>query len=77
MKNYQILIVGGGTAGIMVASQLRKANSNLNIGIIEPADTHYYQPAWTLVGANAYKFEDTARPMKELIPNLSIHQITL
>lgn len=68
MKNHQILIVGGGTAGIMVASQLRKANSNLNIGIIEPADTHYYQPAWTLVGANAYKFEDTARPMKELIP---------
>jgi len=40
----------------------------MNIGLIEPADTHYYQPAWTLVGANAYKYSDTARPMKSLIP---------
>jgi sulfide:quinone oxidoreductase len=68
MKNHQIIIVGGGTAGIMVASQLKRANSALDIGLIEPADTHYYQPAWTLVGANTYKFEDTARPMKDLIP---------
>ena len=69
MKNYQILVVGGGTAGIMVASQLKKANSKLKIGLIEPAETHYYQPAWTLVGANAYNFDDTARTMKSLIPN--------
>lgn len=69
MKNYQILVVGGGTAGIMVASQLKKANSKLKIGLIEPAETHYYQPAWTLVGANAYNFDDTARTMKSLIPS--------
>ena len=68
MKNHQILIIGGGTAGIMIASQLRKANSKLDIGLIEPADTHYYQPAWTLVGANAYNFNDTGKPMKSLIP---------
>lgn len=68
MKNYQILIIGGGTAGIMVAAQLKKANSGLKIGIIEPSEKHYYQPAWTLVGADAYKFEDTVRPMKSLIP---------
>ena len=49
MKNhYQILIIGGGTAGIMVASQLKRKNSNLEIGLIEPSDKHYYQPAWTL-----------------------------
>ncbi|MDX2250451.1 MAG: FAD/NAD(P)-binding oxidoreductase [Bacteroidia bacterium] len=69
MKHHQILIIGGGTAGIMTAAKLKKMNSNLNIGIIEPSETHYYQPAWTLVGANAYKFEDTARPMKTLIPS--------
>lgn len=69
MKNHQILIIGGGTAGIMVASQLRRGNSSLDIAIIEPADTHYYQPAWTLVGANTYDFDATARPMKDLIPS--------
>ncbi|MGS2725031.1 FAD-dependent oxidoreductase [Psychroserpens sp. BH13MA-6] len=66
--HHQILIIGGGTAGIMMASQLRNKNKELNIAIIEPADTHYYQPAWTLVGAGTYDFEKTARPMASLIP---------
>lgn len=69
MKNHQVLVIGGGTAGIMVASQLKRAKSSLDIAIIEPADTHYYQPAWTLVGVDEYKFEKTARPMKGLIPS--------
>ncbi len=68
-KSHQILIIGGGTAGIMTASQLLKANPKLDIGLIEPANKHYYQPAWTLVGANAYDYEKTVRPMKDLIPS--------
>lgn len=67
--HFQILIIGGGTAGIMTAAQLKRADSRLSIGLIEPAETHYYQPAWTLVGANAYSYEKTARPMKGLIPD--------
>ena len=67
-SHYQVLIIGGGTAGIMVASQLRKKNNEIEIGLIEPSEQHYYQPAWTLVGANAYKYEDTVRPTKDLIP---------
>ena len=66
--HYQVLIIGGGTAGIMVASQLKRKNANLEIGLIEPSGKHYYQPAWTLVGANTYKFKDTVRPMASLIP---------
>ncbi len=68
MAKHQIVIVGGGTAGIMVAAQLRKADASLDIALIEPSEYHYYQPAWTLVGANTYDFEDTKRPMKDLIP---------
>jgi sulfide:quinone oxidoreductase len=67
-SHYQILIIGGGTAGIMTAAQLMKKNNTLEIGIIEPAETHYYQPAWTLVGGGTYDFEKTARPMSSLIP---------
>jgi len=66
--HYQVLIIGGGTAGIMVAAQLRRKDKSLDIGIIEPADTHYYQPAWTLVGAGTYDYKKTAKPMKGLIP---------
>jgi len=66
--NYQVLIIGGGTAGIMTATQLLKKNKNLKIGLIEPADTHYYQPAWTLVGGGAYDYNKTARPMSSVMP---------
>lgn len=41
--HYQVLIIGGGTAGIMTAAQLLKKNKSISIAIIEPADTHYYQ----------------------------------
>jgi sulfide:quinone oxidoreductase len=68
MSHYKILIIGGGTAGIMVASQLRKKGVK-SIAIIEPSEKHYYQPAWTLVGAGTYDYKKTARPMKSLIPN--------
>lgn len=66
--HHQILIIGGGTAGIMVASQLIRQKKASDVAIIEPADTHYYQPAWTLVGAGTYDFDKTARPMSSVIP---------
>ncbi len=40
----------------------------MRISLIEPADTHYYQPGWTLVGGGAYAQGDTARPMAGLVP---------
>ncbi|PNQ73395.1 pyridine nucleotide-disulfide oxidoreductase [Hanstruepera neustonica] len=68
-KHHKILIIGGGTAGIMVAAKLLKTNNQLDIAIIEPADTHYYQPAWTLVGAGTFDFKKTAKPMRDVMPN--------
>ena len=68
MKSFDVLIVGAGTGGIMTAAQLRKKAPELTIGIIDPADTHWYQPAWTLVGAGAYSYQKTARAMSSVIP---------
>ncbi|NJN42646.1 MAG: NAD(P)/FAD-dependent oxidoreductase, partial [Flammeovirgaceae bacterium] len=68
-SHYQILIVGGGTGGIMTAAQLlRKSLHKLDIAIVEPSDQHIYQPAFTLVGAGSYKMKDTIRPEKNQIP---------
>lgn len=68
MKNKKIVIVGGGNAGISVASQLLRKEKNLEIVIIDPAEEHYYQPAWTLVGAGIYDVKDTIRKEKDQIP---------
>jgi len=68
MNFSKVLIIGGGTAGITLAAQLLRKQPRLNLSIIEPSDKHYYQPAWTLVGAGTYNFSDTERDEKDLIP---------
>jgi sulfide:quinone oxidoreductase len=68
MNHFQILIIGGGNAGLSVASQLLLKNKNLTIGIVDPAEKHYYQPAWTLVGAGAFDIKDTEKDQSNYIP---------
>lgn len=70
MENkHQILIIGGGNAGISVASKLLLKDNSLNISIIEPSEKHYYQPAWTLVGAGDFNISDTVKAEKDFMPN--------
>ncbi|AKJ68162.1 hypothetical protein PATSB16_21070 [Pandoraea thiooxydans] len=64
-----VLIMGGGAAGIGLAASLRKRRPALRISLIEPSDTHYYQPAWTLVGAGEFESAKTARRTAECIPS--------
>lgn len=66
--NFQILIIGGGNAGISVAAQLLLKNSKLDIAIVDPADKHYYQPAWTLVGGGVFDIKNTERPEADVMP---------
>ncbi len=66
--HHEIVIVGGGAAGIAVASSLLKRNSRLDIAIIEPSDTHYYQPGFTMVGGGIFDPQTTVRTMAHLIP---------
>ncbi len=66
--HHQIVVVGGGSAGITVTAQLLNQDRSLDIAIIEPSEQHYYQPAWTLVGAGCFKFEDTVKPEVDYIP---------
>jgi len=65
---HQIVVIGGGTGGIMVSSQLLKARKGLDLAIIEPSEQHVYQPAWTLVGAGLMKKSATIRKEKKQMP---------
>jgi len=64
---HQILIVGGGTAGITVAARmLRKGYTD--VAVIEPSSKHYYQPLWTLVGGGQAKASTTERDEASVMP---------
>jgi sulfide:quinone oxidoreductase len=67
-ETHQIVIVGGGNAGISVAAQLHLKNKQLHIAIIDPSDKHYYQPAWTLVGRGVFDINKTERNEADVIP---------
>ena len=68
-QKHPILIVGGGAAGISVATSLLNRNPSLKISIIEPAESHYYQPGWTMVGAGIFNVEETRRNTAQIMPN--------
>lgn len=68
-QKHSVVIIGGGTGGISAAALLRRKAPHLDIALIDPAEFHYYQPAWTLVGGGAYDAKKTERPLASLIPN--------
>jgi sulfide:quinone oxidoreductase len=67
-RHHKVLIVGGGAAGITVASLLRRQRPRLEVAILEPSIDHYYQPGWTLVGGGVMRLEQTRRREASLIP---------
>jgi sulfide:quinone oxidoreductase len=56
--SFDVVIVGAGAAGIAVAASLKSRKPGLEIAIIDPADIHYYQPGWTMVGGGIFEAAD-------------------
>jgi sulfide:quinone oxidoreductase len=66
-SDHRVLILGGGSAGISVAARLRRAGV-ADVAVVEPAQTHYYQPLWTLVGGGCAPASESARPEASVMP---------
>lgn len=67
-SHHSVLIVGGGSGGITVAARLKRSAPNLDVAILDPALTHFYQPLWTLIGGGVFRKEKSERPMASVIP---------
>ncbi len=65
--SHQVAIIGGGNAGISLAARLRRAGM-ADIGIIEPSESHYYQPLWTLVGGGCAPAAASKRAEASVMP---------
>ena len=68
-KKYDVLIIGGGAAGISAAASIHKRANKLSIAIIEPSDVHRYQPGLTMVGGGIFKDRQISRSMRSVMPS--------
>jgi len=66
----ELLILGAGTSGTMMANHLRHALSKKewNITIIDQEKTHYYQPGFLFLPFDLYKTKQVKKSIDKFIP---------
>jgi sulfide:quinone oxidoreductase len=64
-----VVIVGGGSAGLATAASLLGRRRDLDIVVIEPRSEHHYQPGWTMVGGGVFDRESTRRSEASVMPS--------
>ncbi|KAF5358208.1 hypothetical protein D9756_001607 [Leucocoprinus leucothites] len=72
---YRILVVGAGSGGLATANQIynrfKAGGKTLNDGdvaIVDAAESHFYQPGWTLVGSGLKPKTDFRKSLASLVP---------
>jgi sulfide:quinone oxidoreductase len=68
-RHHKIVVVGGGTAGATVAAHLCRRLKDPDIAVVEPSETHDYQPLWTLVGGGVVAKEKSRRAERDVLPS--------
>ncbi|WP_235929079.1 NAD(P)/FAD-dependent oxidoreductase [Marisediminicola senii] len=67
MEHHNVVIIGGGNAGLSVAGRLRRYGAD-DIVVIEPRNTHYYQPMFSHVAGGTAPSRIATRPQASVIP---------
>jgi sulfide:quinone oxidoreductase len=66
----RILILGGGTAGTMMANKLDRAlpQDEWSITVVDQNKTHYYQPGFLFIPFGLYTQKDVEKPKRDFLP---------
>ena len=66
-----LLILGGGTAGTMMANKLQPVLDahDWQVTIVDGSETHYYQPGFLLVPFGIYNMRDVVKPRRQFLPS--------
>ncbi len=66
----RLLVIGAGTAGTMVVNRLRRTldTDEWKITIVDPVETHYYQPGFLFIPFGMYSKNDVVKPRRDFIP---------
>jgi sulfide:quinone oxidoreductase len=67
----RLLVLGAGTAGTMAVNKLRPklARDEWKITVVDPSDTHYYQPGYLFIPFGIYQPDEVVKPTKRFIPS--------
>jgi sulfide:quinone oxidoreductase len=65
-----LLVIGAGTAGVITVNKLRKKlpRSEWAITVVDPAETHDYQPGYLFLSVGMYTPKKVGKPLAALIP---------
>jgi sulfide:quinone oxidoreductase len=65
----QLVILGAGTAGTMVANRLRRTLADdWRITLVDQSETHYYQPGFLFIPFGIYSQRDVVKPERDFVP---------
>ena len=65
--HHDVLIIGGGNAGISLAAKLRRDGCR-DVAVVEPKDVHEYRPMLSYVAGGMATLDDLRRPQEDVIP---------
>jgi sulfide:quinone oxidoreductase len=68
MDRHEVLIVGGGNAGISLAARLLRDGAR-DVAIVAPQPVHRYKPLLNYVGGGQAAMADLDRPMRDVVPD--------
>jgi sulfide:quinone oxidoreductase len=68
MEHHEVLIVGGGNAGISLGARLLRDGAS-DVAIVESQEVHRYRPLLSYVGAGEAEMSSLERPMGDVIPD--------
>ena len=65
----RLLVIGAGTAGTMAVNRLRPRlpADDWQITVVDPAQTHYYQPGFLFIPFGKYRPDQVTRPRRDSI----------
>jgi sulfide:quinone oxidoreductase len=67
LRHHEVLIVGGGNAGISLAARLLRDGAS-DVALVAPQPVHRYKPLLNYVAAGQATMADLERPMRDVVP---------
>ena len=65
--HHDVLVVGGGNAGISLAARLQRDGCR-DVAVVDPRRVHHYRPLLSYVASGMATLDDLRRPQADVVP---------